>query len=149
MRTSHIPSTVCQKKYLVYNDCVQSWVEAAKEAFPSAPFYEVSGGYVVVIVILNNRQAFFQFFYKEWVLEYVHRTLRHVTLPEYEYTHQFLLSDAPDMHELNRQNSKLVKCIVEEDDDAAQVLTTLIEQLERTSLDGTNDDIDNSDIHSI
>uniref|UniRef100_A0A0K0D528 Protein MIS12 homolog n=1 Tax=Angiostrongylus cantonensis TaxID=6313 RepID=A0A0K0D528_ANGCA len=150
----------------VYNDCVQSWVEAVEEVFSSAPFSEMEDkqGYLAEVTKM--------FFHSkgikeatdiltERILKYVLRIPRHVTLPEHEYTHQLLFSGEPDVQELNRQNSKLAKCIVEyrttlkelkeriqEANDAAEVLTTLIEQLERASLDVTDDPVGDSDVNT-
>ncbi|VDM62562.1 unnamed protein product [Angiostrongylus costaricensis] len=158
----------------VYNDCVQSWVEAVEEVFSSPPFSEMEDkeGYVAEIIkmFFHNKgikeatdilTAGIYGFFKERILRYVLRIPRHVTLPEHEYTHHLLFSDDPDVQELNRQNAKLAKCIVEyrttltelneriqEANNAAEVLTTLIEQLERISLDVTDDPVGGSDVSS-
>uniref|UniRef100_A0A0K0D887 Mediator of RNA polymerase II transcription subunit 8 n=1 Tax=Angiostrongylus cantonensis TaxID=6313 RepID=A0A0K0D887_ANGCA len=125
-------------------------------------------GFVDTAVLMEDKQGYLaevtkMFFHSkgikeatdiltERILKYVLRIPRHVTLPEHEHTHQLLFSDEPDVQELNRQNSKLAKCIVEERiqeaNDAAEVLTTLIEQLERASLDVTDDSVGDSDVNT-
>ncbi|VDM63590.1 unnamed protein product [Angiostrongylus costaricensis] len=99
---------------------------------------------------------------KERIPKYVLRIPRHVTLPEREYTYRFLFFDDPDAQALSRQNAKLAKCIVEyrtalkelneliqEVSDAADILATLIERLQRASLDVTDNPVGDSYVNTL